>query len=193
VISVRLVRAFVAAVVDEIGAHNLPTVLEKTGLKPEDLEYLESTSAADVYARLQQALRLFYGRGARGMLLRIGRSTWNRLAAQASLREKAELEIVRRLPIPARRRRVLGLVAARLQEGGGNASIHNLDLDLLLVDHSGAATLGQNESETICYVTLGLIQEALLWATGQEADVDEIKCKAAGAPACEFRVRLGGM
>lgn len=190
--SVRLVRAFVASAVDEMGVHNLPAVLEKAGLQSENLEHLDSASAAEVYARLQQALRLFYGRGARGMLLRIGRSTWDRLAAQASLMEKAELEVVRRLPVPARRKRVLDLVAARLQEGGGSTSVHTLDLDLLLVDRASAAASDQAEGEPLCHVTTGLIQQALFWATGHEADVSEVACKASGASACEFRVKLGG-
>jgi predicted hydrocarbon binding protein len=192
VISIRLVKAFIAAAVNETGVHNLPSVLEKTGLMPEDLEQVSAASAADVYARFQQALRLFYGRGARGMLLRIGRNTWNQLMAQASLKERADLEIARRLPVPARRRRMLELVAARLQEGGGSASVHTLDIDLLLVDRGGAAAVGQKENEPICHVTLGLVQEALFWATGQDADVDEIKCKAVESPACEFKIKFGG-
>jgi predicted hydrocarbon binding protein len=79
-----------------------------------------------------------------------------------------------------------------LREAGGAVSVHTLDLDLLLVDHSAAATLNQTSPEPICFVTLGLIQAALFWATGQEADMEEIACKAAGAPACEFKIKLGG-
>ena len=114
------------------------------------------------------------------------------MLAQANLLEKAQLEIVRRLPVPARRRRMLELVAESLREAGGAASVHTLDLDLLLVDHSCAATLNQTSTEPICFVTLGLIQAALFWASGQEADMEEIACKAAGAPACEFKIKLGG-
>ena len=111
--------------------------------------------------------------------------------AQANFLEKAQLEIVRRLPVPARRRRVLELVADTLREGGGAASVHTLDLDLLLVDHSAAATINQTSADPICFVTLGLIQGALFWAAGQEADMEEIACKAVGAPACEFKIKLG--
>ncbi len=191
-ISLRLVKAFITAAVDETGSHNLPAVLASSGLTPGDLERVEATSAADLYARFQQALRSFYGRGARGMLLRFGRGMWDRLVAGAGLKEKAELEIARRLPVPARRRRVLNLVAARLQEGGGSASLHTMDLDFLLVDHASPSATGQKNDAPICYVTLGFIQGALFWATGKEADVEETMCKAAGAPACEFKVRSGG-
>lgn len=66
-------------------------------------------------------------------------------------------------------------------DGGGAASVHTLDLDLMLVDHSAAVAGGQSSDEPICYVTLGIIQGALFWAIGQEAHVEEVACKATGA------------
>jgi predicted hydrocarbon binding protein len=66
-----------------------------------------------------------------------------------------------------------------------------MDLDLLLADKTSPGTLGQNESEPICYVTLGLLRECLFWATGQEHDIEEISCRANGAQACEFKIIVG--
>jgi predicted hydrocarbon binding protein len=195
-LSNRLVRFFIDSATREVGADKLPIILAEHHLplsiiEKTHLERLDGIDAAALYASLQQALRLFYGRGARGLLLRIGEGIWDRMMAQANLLEKAELGIIRRLPVPARRRRILELVAGSLQEGGGAASVHTLDLDLLLVDHSAAATLNQTSAEPICFVTLGLIQGALFWASGQEADMEEIACRAVGAPACEFKIKLG--
>jgi predicted hydrocarbon binding protein len=195
-LSNRLVRFFIDSAAREVGADKFPTILAENHLSPSiiektHLERLDGADAAALYASLQQALRKFYGRGARGILLRIGEGMWDRMMAQANLMEKAELGIIRRLPVPARRRRMLELVADTLQEGGGKASVHTLDLDLLLVDRSAAAALNQASAEPICFVTLGLIQGALFWASGQEADMEEIACKAVGAPACEFKIKLG--
>ena len=196
-LSNRLAQLFIEAATQEVGADKLPAVLAGNHLSPSVLERgalarRDGAEPAQIYASLQQALRLFYGRGARGILLRIGQGMWERMTAQANFLEKAELEIARRLPVPARRRRMLNLLAGRLREGGGAVSVHTLDLDLLLVDYSAAATKNQTSAEPICFVTLGLIRGALFWATGQEADMQEITCKAAGAPACEFKVKLGG-
>ena len=196
-LSTRLLQFFMDSAAQEVGADKLPTILAEDHLSPSimdgaHLAHLNGAEAAMLYASIQQALRLFYGHGARGILRRIGEGMWERMMAQANLLEKAQLEIVRRLPVPARRRRMLELVADTLREAGGAASIHTLDLDLLLVDHSSAATLNQTSTEPICFVTLGLIQAALFWAAGQEADIEEIACKAAGAPACEFKIKLGG-
>ncbi len=195
-LSNRFLLLFVAESQTEVGADELLAVLSRVDLHPPEIRKkelcnLEGIPAAEYYAAFQQALRLYYGRGARGTLLRIGRKMWQGMVAEANLVEKAELEIVRRLPVPARRRRVLDLVADHLRENGGSATVRLLDIDLLLADHSSAATCRQSSDHPICFVTLGLIQEALFWATGKEADVEEIACKSAGSSECEFKISYG--
>lgn len=196
-LSNRLYRDFIQSATQEVGLDNFPLILAGHPLLPAlqetgPLIKLEGEQAEKANASLQQALRLYYGHGARGLLLRIGRGMWTRMISEANFLEKAELEISRWLPVPARRRHILEVLTGRLREAGGAASVYSLDLDLLLVDRCGAATLGQTSAEPVCFVTLGLIQGALYWATGHEADVEEISCKATGAPACEFKVKLGG-
>jgi predicted hydrocarbon binding protein len=195
-ISSRLLQFFLQVTLEELGAADLELVLSPAKMQPARMDQdalvrLDGAQAAELYADLQQALRTYYGRGARGLLLRIGRKLWDRLVLAATFREKAELEVTRRLPVPARRRRALAFVADRLQEGGGSASVQLLDLDLLLADQASAASLHQSSGRGVCFVTLGLIQGALFWATGREVDVEEIACKAAGAAACEFKVTVG--
>jgi predicted hydrocarbon binding protein len=197
IISSRFIQLFVTLAAEEIGAQELPLVLTEVDLQPSALERaalvrLDGAQAAELYAALQRGLWSYYGRGAHGASLRIGRKVWERMVAQANFMEKAELEIVRRLPVPARRRRVLELLAERLRESGGAASVHLLDIDLLLVHNSSAAAFGHPSGKPVCFVTVGMIQGALFWATGQEADVEEIACMAAGAPACEFKTTFGG-
>ncbi|MBN2387028.1 MAG: 4-vinyl reductase [Anaerolineales bacterium] len=197
VFSKDLLDSFVEVLIREVGVEKLPMVLARCDLSPGmiargSMEALDGAGAADLYARLQQALRLFYGRGARGILMRIGYGMWEGVTARTSLLTRAELRVIRSLPFPARPRRALEAVVGRLREGGGLASVRRIDLDLLLVDHSSAATLGQVGDEPICLVTLGMIQGALVWATGQEADVEEISCRAMGASACEFKIKSGG-
>ncbi len=196
VISGRFVQLFVADATTEVGAENLPVILGAAGLSPDEIQAgalgeADGLQVAGVYAAFQQALRVFYGRGARGTLIRIGRGMWDQVITQATFMEKAELEITRRLPIPARRRRLLDFVAGYLG-AGGSIKVHLLDLDLLLADHASATAWRQSSDRPICFVTLGLIQGALFWATRQEADVEEIACMSAGAPACEFRITFGG-
>ena len=86
--------------------------------------------------------------------------------------------------------------AVALVKGAGAQSVRliarditrELDLDLLLVDRASPTTTDARAESPICFVTQGLIRESLLWATGQNHDVDEISCKACGANACEFKI-----
>ena len=194
---VRFFRRFLETLNAELGAKTLTVVLEKADLdpeliNPETLSHLTNVTAAETYARIQHALRIYYGRGARGTLLRIAPVLWERLLENASLPEKAQAQLARSLPGTLRLKAVLELLARFMREKNTDITIHTLDLDLLLADHAGAATIGQKEKAPICMVTLGLMQEALVWASGHEYDVEEISCRAAGADTCEFKVTVSG-
>lgn len=194
---VRFFRLFLEALNAQLGDQALTAVLEKADLdpqliNPEAVSRLTNVTAAETYARIQHALRVYYGRGARGTLLRIGRVLWGRLLDNASLTEKAQAQFARSLPPALRLKAVLDLLARLMREKTADVTVHTLDIDLLLADHVGASTTGQKETTAICSVTLGLIQEALIWASGHEFDVNEISCRAAGGDSCEFRVTVSG-
>ncbi|MRR52852.1 MAG: hypothetical protein EG825_18430, partial [Rhodocyclaceae bacterium] len=106
VISTRMTQYLAEAAIQEVGLNKLPSVLAMVHLTTAVLEKdaiaaMSPTEAARLYASIQQSLRLFYGRGARGVLTRMGRLIWERMTTQTTFREKAELEIARRLPVPA--------------------------------------------------------------------------------------------
>lgn len=194
---VSFFEIFLQTLGTEIGAESLLGIFEKANLPadlldPQAASRANSQSAAEAYARIQQALRIYYGRGARGSLVRIGRLTWPRLLAAAALTEKARAQWVRALPLTLRPKATLELLASLLRASPTGVTVHTLDLDLLLVDHASAATLGQRETAPVCAVTLGLIHEALFWATGREHDLDEVSCRAAGGETCEFKIKLEG-
>ncbi len=195
ILPIRFFRQFLDVLTDELGNEALVSILDKASL-PADLVDLQAVSryntvtAAETYARIQHAMRFYYGRGARGALTRIGRLLWVRLLETASLSEKAQAQIVRTLPPSMRMKPALELLARFLREHPEGVTVHTLDLDLLLVDRAGAVTTGQEEVFPICYVTVGLVQEALFWASGREHDVEERACRAAGAAQCEFKVAV---
>jgi predicted hydrocarbon binding protein len=82
-------------------------------------------------------------------------------------------------------------VAEDFRTGGGSTSVYLLVSDLLFVDRSSAGSCWQDSTEPICFVTHGILEAALYWATGQDADVEEISCRAMGAEACEFKFKPG--
>lgn len=196
-LSSRFLRHFVETITGELGQDNLSIVLAKAGLPLDQTDPARWTSlggaaAAETYARLQKAMRTYFGRGARGILMRVGGKMWARLLHDAPLPIKAQSKFIFGLPVTARRKPAMELLAKLLASQAGDVSLHTLDLDLLLVDKSSPSTLGQSEPERVCYVTLGLVRECLYWATGQEHDIEETSCRAHGENACEFKINIKG-
>jgi predicted hydrocarbon binding protein len=195
-LSNRILRRFVETVAVELGTDQFNAMLALSKLptelaSPEMSLKLDQTEAARAYAALQAAMRTYYGRGARGVLLRVGQRLWNFLLDDAALGGKAQAALIRRLPIASRRKSILELLARLIGNQPGDIMVHNQDLDLLLIDHASPAAESQHDSTPICFVTQGLIRESLFWATGQGFDVEEISCKATGKEACEFRIMAG--
>lgn len=189
----RILRRFVETVAVELGTDQFAAMLALSQLpsewaSPETFPKMVPTESAKTYAALQAALRTYYGRGARGVLLRVGQRLWNFLLDDAALGGKAQAALIKRLPLAGRRKSILELLARLIGNQSGDIMVHSQDLDLLLVDHASAATEGQHNSNPICFVTQGLIRESLFWATGQGFDVEEISCKATGKETCEFKI-----
>jgi len=195
--SSRILRRFVATVALELGAEQFNAMLGLAQLpaewaKPDMFLKMDAVESAKAYASLQAAMRTYFGRGARGVLLRVGQRLWNHLLDDAALGGKAQAAVIRRLPITARRKQTLELLAKFIGTQSGDITIHTLDIDLLLVDHASPAADGQRAPSPICFVTQGLIRESLFWSTGQGYDVVETSCKATGENDCEFKITVGG-
>ena len=192
----RILRRFAETVALELGADQYNAMLALANL-PADWKNIEAFAAMDpyhsahVYAALQAALRNYFGRGARGVLLRVGGRLWNYLLEDAGLGIRAQAALVKRLPMAARRKPTLDLLAKFISSQPADTMIHTLDLDLLFVDNASPSTHDQTASTPICFITQGLIRESLFWATGKNYDVDEIHCKALGEHACEFKITGG--
>jgi predicted hydrocarbon binding protein len=194
---VRFFRLFLNILNTELDRDAFVTVLKQAGLpahlaEPNSVSGYTSRSGAETYAGIQKAMRVYYGRGARGMLIRFGRLLWTHLLESASIPEKARAQLIRTLPAAMRIKPSLELLAYLMGEKQFSVTVHTLDLDMLLIDHTAAAAIGQSETGAVCYVTLGLIQENLFWATGHEHDIDEVSCRAAGGNECEFKIMLEG-
>ena len=193
----RVMRRFVETLSLDIGSETFSAVLLKAGLPeewahPAHFSALDNARTAQAYARLQSALRTYYGRGARGILLRIGSKLWDLLLKDSSLGIKIQAALIRGLPKSLRRKPTLELLARILNADTESITVHTLDLDLLLVDQTSPTTINQSDDTPICFVTFGLIRECLYWADGQIYDIEERACRVTGARQCEFNITLGG-
>lgn len=194
--SSRILRRFAETIALELGADQFNAMLSLANLPaewktPDVFLKLNPYDSAHVYAALQTAMRTYFGRGARGVLLRVGQRLWHNLLDDAALGIKAQAAVVKRLPLASRRKPTLELLAKFMGAQSGDIAVHTLDMDLLFVDNASPSTHDQSEPGPICFVTQGLIRESLFWATGKNYDVDEIHCKAHGEHACEFKITGG--
>jgi bacteriochlorophyll 4-vinyl reductase len=197
VLRARTLRRFTDVLSAEMGRETLAAVLEKAGLPGDwaragQLGPLDETRAAQTYARLQAGVRAYYGRGARGILLRIGGRFWQPLLEDASPFLKIRAGLIRLLPRALRRKPMLDLLARLLGGRAGDVAAYTQDLDLLLVERVSPAAQGQSAASPVCFVTVGLIRAALHQADGGAYDVEETACRAAGAPECRFKITGGG-
>jgi predicted hydrocarbon binding protein len=193
----RVMRRFVQTLSADIGHETLSAVLSKGGLpeewaSPAHFSALDDVHTAQSYSRLQAALRMYYGRGARGILIRIGSKLWNYLLDDSAFGIKIQAAFIRGLPKSMRRKPALELLARILSAAPGNITVHTQDLDLLFVDQTSPTTMDQSDNTPLCFVTQGLIRECLYWADGQEHDIEESACRALGARQCEFKITIGG-
>ena len=192
----RILRRFAETVAVELGADQFSAMLALANLpaewkNPQVFLSLNPYDSAHIYAALQTAMRIYFGRGARGVLLRVGQRLWDRLLEDAALGIKAQAAVIRRLPLSTRRKPALELLAKFLGTRPGDITIHTLDLDMLFVDHASPAAHDQKEPGPICFVSQGLIRASLHWATGKDYDVQEIHCQAMGEHTCEFKITGG--
>lgn len=194
--SSRILRRFVETIAMELGVDQFHAMLALAKLPPEwahpqTFLKMNPVEAAKTYALLQAALRTYYGRGARGVLLRVGQRLWNLLLEDAALGGRTQAALIKRLPLTTRHKSILELLARLIETQSGDITVHTLDLDLLLVDHVSPAAQNQYAAQPICFVTQGLIRESLFWATGQSFDVEETTCRAMGQNTCEFKITAG--
>lgn len=189
-----LVRQALISMQEVMGDNGLNAVLKSCGLEqfagnfpPNDLE---PSIKASQYAQLNQAIEDFYGRGGRGMLLRIGRASF-----QYGVREQAALlgiagVALKLLPEKQRIKFILNGMADALKKSNPQVNIW-LDESgdrLAYVESTCAVCNSRHSDNPICYLYIGSISEAVRWATGKDHEITETHCIAKGDEYCRFEV-----
>ncbi len=180
------------AIQDVMGLSGLTTILRQAGLQ----RYANALPPANhepglratEYATLMQAIENYYGRGARGTLMRIGYASFLRFVKGKPVQAALYRAFFRLLPMQPRRLQVLRWLAGELAGPGGRMTVHLDDRRINVVDHTSDATTGRQREHEICWETVGQIKEALKWGTGLEYEVTEMACRAKGDAVCRFEV-----
>ncbi len=188
-----LVRQALLATQEVIGENGLNTILRTSRLEqfignfpPDNLE--PAIQAAE-YARFNQAIEAFYGRGGRGILRRIGKASF-----QYALREQATLlglagVALKLLPERARIKLILSSMANALKKTNPQVEAWVEDGEhLAYIEATCAICYGRHSEAPICYLYTGSICEAVEWATGHAFAVQETHCMACGDEYCRFEI-----
>ncbi len=189
-----LVRQFLVASQEVMGEHGLNTVLRTSGLQrfvgnlpPDDLN--PGVDALE-YARLNEAIESFYGRGGRGMLRRIGKASF-----QYAIREQPALMgmAVAALRLLPQRQRILFVLnnmvnALKKSNAQVNAWVDDSGGKIAFVESTCAICNSRTSPKPICYLYLGSVGEAVRWASGIEFEIIETHCLAKGDEYCRFEI-----
>jgi len=188
------------AIEEVAGKNGLTIILREAGLEvlqdnlpPDDDEFGALTIGH--YANLNAAILNFFGRAAKSMTIRIGRvSSQHAIEKQAELFNIVALMALKVMPLSVQ----VKLGGVQLQDGFRKMYAAHGQQFRGRFEETGDAWLhivetcpmcaGKLAEEPMCWLFTGTLSESLKWLTGKEFDIIETECRAAGAPACVWRI-----
>jgi V4R domain-containing protein len=189
-----LVRQALTSAQEVMGDNGLNTVLKTCRLErfignfpPNNLE---PAIQASQYAKFNEAIEAFYGRGGKGILRRIGKASF-----QYGVREQAALlgvagVALKLMPEKQKIKFILNGIADALKKSNLNveAWVDDSGEHIAYIESTCAICYGRHSATPLCYLYVGSIGEAVLWATGKEYEITETHCLAKGDEYCRFEV-----
>jgi len=189
-----LVRQALVSAQEVMGENGLNAVLRSSGLErfignfpPNNTEPGIKTSE---YAKFNDAIDAFYGRGGKGILRRIGKASF-----QYGVKEQGALlglagAALKLMPQKGRIKFVLNALVNALKKTNAqvDAWVEDDGEKLAYCESTCAICYGRHSDQPICHLYVGSVGEAVRWATDQEYEIIETHCIAKGDPYCRFEV-----
>jgi predicted hydrocarbon binding protein len=185
---------------DVAGKNGLSIILREAGLEqlkdnfpPDDEEFGELTVGQ--YVDLNAAVLNFFGRASKSMVVRVGRVSARRaIDRQAKLFNIAALLGLKLMPLNVK----LKLGLSQMQDGFRKiwaahgqkmvSRVEETDAAWLFIRETCPECAGKVSDEPMCWLFVGSLRESTQWLTGKELEIVETECRAAGAPACIWRI-----
>jgi predicted hydrocarbon binding protein len=187
-------RVLFEAIEDVMGENGTKAVLNAGGLSTYIGNYppknLDMNANFNEYGAAQQAVEDFYGpRGARAMLLRIGRATFQfGLRDQPAILGLAGIAL-KALPEKTRMKLILDRMAKAAEERVNQPTVVREEDDAFyFIVQECPCRWRPPHDKPCCYVTVGVLMEAMAWITGKLHKVEEVACIANGASSCVYRI-----
>ncbi len=187
-------RILLEAIEEIMGVNGTKAVLNAGGLGRYIGNYppktLDMGASFAEYGAAQQAVEDFYGpRGARAILLKIGRATFQfGLKDQPAILGLAGIAL-KALPEKTRMKLILERIAKAMTERGNQPShlVEEEDAFYYIQDECPCHWRPSHD-KPCCFVSVGAMMEAMAWTTGKIYKVEEVACISNGASNCVFRV-----
>jgi predicted hydrocarbon binding protein len=187
-------RVLFEAIEDVMGENGTKAVLNAGGLSNYIGNYppknLDMNASFNEYGAAQQAVEDFYGpRGARAMLLRIGRATFQfGLRDQPAILGLAGIAL-KALPEKTRMKLILDRMAKAAEERVNQPTVVREEDDAFyFIVQECPCRWRPPHDKPCCYVTVGVLMESMAWITGKLHKVEEVACIANGASGCVYRI-----
>jgi predicted hydrocarbon binding protein len=189
-----LVRQALISAQEVMGENGLNAVLRSVGLArfignfpPNDTQPGIKTTE---YAKFDEAIEAFYGRGGKGMLRRIGKASF-----QYGIREQGALmgvagAAIKLMPHRQRIKFILNAMVNALKKTNEqvNAWVEDEGSKIAYCESTCGICLGRHSLEPVCHLYVGSVGEAVRWATDQEYTITETHCIAKGDAYCRFEI-----
>ncbi|HEY4688781.1 MAG TPA: 4-vinyl reductase [Anaerolineae bacterium] len=190
-------RLLLVALQEVMGENGLKAVLKQGGLE----RYIDNFPPDDTnrnakfseYGQVQQAVESFYGgpRGARAMMRRAGHATF-----QHTLKSRPAIlglvgVAIKVLPEGTRMKFILDRIAkASTDEVNLPAHVEEHEDHFLFVANACTCVFRSRDPKLgpCCFVTAGVLEAAVEWATGKHHTVKEVSCLQNGDDACRYRI-----
>lgn len=184
-----------------VGKQGLAIVLRQAGLQhlidnypPDELTLTHQLNSGH-YADLFAGLLDLYGRAGKSILLRIGRlSTKHAIERQSALFNIAATLALKVMPLPTQIKMGLENQQAGLRKiwgaFGQNPGLRLEDRGetIAYIMETCPMCAGKRADGVICLSWTGALQESMRWLTGKEFGIEEVECRATGAPACVWEI-----
>ena len=144
------------------------------------------------YAIAEQAVEDFYGpRGAKAMLQRVGRATFNYSMKEQSAVLGLAGQALKLMPLPmtSKMKLLLEQIVAAANKTVNQPTRLEEDADsfTMVVTYCMCQFRPKHQSPS-CFVTVGTLSEAMKWLTDKSFTIVETTCMNLGADACRYKI-----
>lgn len=192
----KMARIYLLAIEEMIGSESMVAVLNLAQLPQFIGNYPPNNMGREFdfadFSAIGVALEKLYGpRGERGLGMHAGKASFNQGVAEfGSLSGLGELAAKALSPQAKIKIGLRAMAEAFSKFSDQQTSVTETDSHFIYTIHRCPVCWGRSSARSICYIATSIIQEGLRWMNnGQEFEVEEVACCAAGADACVFQIK----